>query len=268
MVKRILVTGLDGSGKSTFFSNMGKIQKPSLAFINVPEINTQDFSDDSDLHKLTEFVNELGVIAHELQQPFVKGLTLFVAMVLYRDLEIHLERPPVQAIICERHPLIDTTIYAKFYAPKMVPEFFDEATLRLIDQTFPNELKAMLKRLGHVPVKYYPSLSGTLCHFIHYWFNEAKKGTVDQLHELFHVRAPQHIYYLEAAPEVLIARIHTRDRIEPHEKTSILKAFQQAYEEVFSYVSENHDCVITRINAAEIESLEAFKEHMAGQYNV
>ncbi|MEM0941563.1 MAG: hypothetical protein AAF600_17705 [Bacteroidota bacterium] len=260
MSNTILVTGLDGSGKSTFFSKLREIKKPAFALLNLPKIDVNVFADNIDLYRTGRFINTLSDIADEKQQSFIKGLTLFASMVFFRDLHNHLVGKRVKTIFCERHPLIDAPVYAQFYAPRMNPDALDNEVLHLLDRSFSDQFMLVLAKVGKDKRLTHTSISGSICQFIYTHFHVKQQETYRRLPQIFNVTVPDSIYYLEARPDVLMNRILKRHKSQPHETKSILSAFRDAYEKVFLDVQKIGSCQVTRVDASDFKKLDVFFE--------
>jgi len=265
--KIVVVTGLDGSGKSTFFSKLQKVQKPSVAILNVPEIDTELFESDAHLHDMGTFVNALSEHASTTQQPFIKAIALFSSMMLFHRLLEHIDTNEVSTILCERHPLIDTRIYAKFYAPKMDPSPLDPEALQELDELFSDKLTIILEEINAEKMHEESTISGTICRFIYDWFHIQQKVSIDDLSSLFKVDIPNHVYFLEADPAILIERISERKQIELHENKQILTQFRAVYHLVLENIESQTDSSVLKIDAADIESLNQHSEEIIKKYN-
>ena len=116
-MKVIILTGLDGSGKTTFLERIKEHSNPALCkIINLPHIDTEVLKQYTDLYETALFVNSLNRDADILKLPQLKAVALFASMILYREIFNLIKQEGVKTIFCERHPLIDPGIYARFYA--------------------------------------------------------------------------------------------------------------------------------------------------------
>ena len=266
-MKTILVTGLDGSGKSTFFSRLDAVKKSHLAILNIPEIDASLYNTDKETYKVGNFINKLSEHATKTQQPFIKGLALFTAMLYFKDFYEQLKKKEVQTIFCERHPLIDTTVYAKFYVPKLDPSGINQKEFKNLDNDFKEDLINILYKIKPYGITTHATISETICYFIYNWFHVKSKLEFKYLTALFKASVPEHIYFLEADPKILMERIKTRKYIEPHEQVNTLKALNQTYSRILHLVKTQFNCKITIVDAAKIEELDRFGTLINTTYN-
>ena len=77
--------GQEGVEKSTFFSRLDAVKKSHLAILNIPEIDVSLYNTDKEIYKAGNFINKLSEHATKTQQPFIKGLALFTAMLYFKD---------------------------------------------------------------------------------------------------------------------------------------------------------------------------------------
>ena len=69
---------------------------------------------------------------------------------------------------------------------------------------------------------------------------------------------PDQIFFLKAAPEVLMERISSRKVIEAHEKLDVLALLGSTYETLFKRIASEHNTTVENIDATTFESLDAF----------
>lgn len=232
-MKLILVTGLDGSGKSTLLQRLEEISTgKSVAFIRVPKIDTELFKQNQIIYATTLFINQMHKDADILKKPQLKVIALFSSMLIFKELLKELNHSHIDLVFCERHPLIDTGVYAKFYAGKMDPESLPGETLANIEKQYPNEISYLLSLIG---IK--KSDNGNLFSFLHYihdWFSVNKKHGLNDLKQLFKIDLPHKIIYLSAASEILMNRLNNRNVLEAHESKEVLEKLIPVYEQVLA----------------------------------
>jgi len=255
-METILVTGLDGSGKSTFFSNLRALNNPHCSIVLVPHVDLTQLDSESITYLAAAFVNKLSEVADcENIVPF-KALAMFSSMLLFKELA---EAKKTEFVFCERHPLIDTPIYAGFYASRLTPGCVHPEKLDELDATYRLELEHLV---GLLPAEYRKSgqHSATLLNFIYDWFHLRKKDSLRDLEWLFGVSLPSVIYFLKAAPEILFERIRNRERLEAHESIEVLSKLDSAYGLMFGAIRRNTKCRVITINAGSVASLTGFFE--------
>ena len=230
----IVVTGLDGSGKSSFLNRIeAKTVNNKTAILRTPTIDAELFKSNQALYRQSKFINYIGKRANEEKLPSLKIIAMFGAMVLYNKLHTELNKQNT-TIFSERHPLIDTLVYAKVYYKMMAPELLDKQIAGGIEKEYEPELKKIIESLS---VKIIPTENGycfDLLHFLHGWFSEEKNHTFAQIKVLFPIEAPNFIYFLDAPIPLLIMRLEKRDQQEYHETEYLLKKMRPIYFKVLT----------------------------------
>ena len=149
----ILITGLDGSGKSTLIKKLEDSDlNGSLAFLRVPVIDTYLYKDNGILYNTCCMINELHSQANESKIPQLKVIAMFSSMIVFSELLKLLNKKNPKFIFCERHPLIDTSVYARFYSgSKMDPLNIPESLFSELNKKYKNEF-AYLFSLLDIPL--------------------------------------------------------------------------------------------------------------------
>lgn len=258
-MKTTLITGLDGSGKSTLLNRLAALNNADWGFVFVPQIDLARINSQSPLHQFSNFVNTLSDEADNKQIPQFKGLALFASMLLFHLLQDEENKEEKSQLFFERHPLIDTLVYAKFYAAKLHPANMDEAVLKELDSRFETELGYFLY-LADAEAAEGETMSGALLCFIHEAFYT---NPIEDLAALFCVDLPDEIYFLQAEPELLYSRIAERTIKEAHESVAVFEQLAEAYEEILRSLEKESKVQITRIDANETANLDALYERLA-----
>ncbi|HFA52193.1 MAG TPA: hypothetical protein ENJ95_24510 [Bacteroidetes bacterium] len=264
-MKTILITGLDGSGKSTLLARLQEQQSTaSFEILFAPQIVTEGLAGDPSLMAAALFVNALGAEADRLELPQFKAIALFASMLLFPKLLLAKQEKNPKTIFCERHPLIDTGVYARFYAGKLGPNSIDPKILQDLDRRFPHELQYLL---GLLPIQYRPSdrsgLAAHLMDFIYQWFFMKKKYAPADLQLLFGLPLPDFIYFLKASPQTLYGRIRHRAIKEAHESPEVFKKLDGAYEALFAALEK--DLPLRRVDANDLRQLDLLFEEIFQQ---
>jgi hydroxymethylglutaryl-CoA reductase (NADPH) len=256
MMETILVTGLDGSGKSTFFANLRALNNPHCSIVLVPHVDLSELHAQSIVYRTAVFINTLSEKSDQENNAPLKALALFSAMLLFKQLT---EAKITHFVFCERHPLIDTPIYAGFYAARLMPGCVSLDDTRKLDLQFNEELLYLITLL---PAEYQSkeNLCETLLNFIYDWFHLRKKDSLRDLEKLFGVSLPSRIYFLKASPQILFERIRNRERLEAHESIEVLTKLDVAYARMFDTIRKNTKCKVVNINAESVASLTGFFE--------
>ena len=147
MTKIIVITGLDGSGKSTFHNELETNFNSQMAILRLPTMDSEKFRSAPTLFMCCEMINELGERGDKEAQPGMKIIAMFSAVVLFNDLFNCLKDQNVSIIFCERHPLVDTYIYAKAYHKVMHPSNLSMEEAIEIDEKYDLLLSEITKRL-------------------------------------------------------------------------------------------------------------------------
>lgn len=265
-MKTILITGLDGSGKSTLLAKLAAQMPANTGFVYLPQIETECLLQTPDLHEAATFVNKLGQEADERQVPQLKAVALFAAMLLFKKLLAQNLAQACTTVFCERHPLIDTGVYAKFYAEKLTPGCLSNAVLDALDQQHGRALDYLISLLPKGAKADENSKLAILLGFIYQWFHLEKKTDVTDLAALFGVGLPEKIYYLSASPSVLFGRIKHRGRLEAHESEAVFERLEMAYGQVMEALASQQPGLVEIVDANQVERLDLLFEEICNDY--
>ena len=259
-MEQILITGLDGSGKSTIFAFLDELKRDySLSTIKLPHIQTESIKEDVILKNASEFVNRINEIADRRNQPVLKSVALFSSMLLCKKLVENQVDITTKYIFCERHPLIDTVVYATFYASQLKGSNSSENDFSELDERYKNELVTIINQIPDHILSEKQYTINTLVKFIYRYFFIEKKLDIDSQKELFGVNLPNKIFYLKADPEILMERLSGRKIFEAHESLATLKMLDETYKIFFEKLSLKNHTLLNIIDANSFESLNAFK---------
>ncbi len=258
-MKVILITGLDGSGKSTILERIAEQKKlDNVNTLLLPHIDLTQLVQGSELYQTASFVNNLSHEADVRKVPQLKAVALFASMLLFKEL---LALSNSELVFCERHPLIDSRIYARFYAQKLKPGSVSKEVSDNVDQLFHNELNYLLDLLpGNFHDKTVSPVKRFM-QFIYEWFFIKNKTRLSDLKELFKVDLPDKIFYLDAKPEILFHRIKNRKVHEAHESVEVFELLNQAYHKLFDGLNHEHPGKIEIVDASTHENLNNFFEN-------
>ena len=241
-MKSILITGLDGSGKSTLLHRLEEISDPErVAFIRVPKIDADLFRSNKELYNTTLFINKMHAEADRIKKPSLKVIALFSSMLVFRELEEHLKKDSLNLMVCERHPLIDTVVYARFYSSKMDPNHISLELLRSIESNYPEAVEHLFSISGSKSTG--KGQMHSILSFIHDWFAIQKKLGTEDLKKIFKVDLPDKIIYLSASAVTLMERLKSRNILEAHESVEVLNKLIPVYEEVLRNSKVNTEIV-------------------------
>jgi thymidylate kinase len=114
--RRIAIVGLDGCGKSSVVTRVRELapaRPGAFASITCP-----DFHDtpDAPLHRLSRQMKAFSDGCDEIGSAEMKALSMYLQMTLYGPVErFILDTFAPDVLVCERHPLIETFVYAPLY---------------------------------------------------------------------------------------------------------------------------------------------------------
>jgi len=192
--------------------------------------------------------------ADENNSSDLKALALFGSMLLYEKLTLEMCTPLTRILICERHPLIDSLIYAKFYAGRITPGYLKRERMDYYNTAYGELLAQMVALLS---IKSEGDHAVEIFNFISETFKNAVVPD-GRIKELFKVALPDKIFFLKASPEILFDRISARKLAEPHEKLQILTLLDKGYDTLFDTIAEKYNTSVEYIDAAVFEKLDAF----------
>jgi hypothetical protein len=163
-------------------------------------------------------------------------------------------------IICERHPLIDTLIYAKFYVDRV-----REGMNRQADDFDYDKFQKEIVYISNLLPKEYRSEKPSvdyLAKFIVQWFFIEKRSDFDDLGKLFGVGMPDKVYFLKASPEILFERIKGRAVKEAHESLDILTKLDDSYKRLFDERNKTCPGLVKENDSNDLGNLDCFYEIM------
>ncbi len=267
-METILITGLDGSGKSTIFNALSMVQGGiGFNLIYLPTIDTESLKEDSKLKKTAEFVNQLNQLADEQQLPSLKAIAIFSAMLLFKKIHDYKTKPGIQIIFCERHPLIDTQVYAQFYAEKAGSGSQSLTSFSKMDEKFNEELEYLVQQIPENFAMDKKASIGWLATFIFKRFFVEKKLALSDLKELFGIGLPHKIYYLKAKADILVQRIANREIHEAHETIEVLAKLGLGYDRLLMDLGISYPNLIEIIDAGRLQDLDKFKVRLLQKYS-
>ncbi|OQA98761.1 MAG: thymidylate kinase [Bacteroidetes bacterium ADurb.Bin217] len=255
-MQQIVITGLDGSGKSTILKALLEKNSTEFEILFIPHFNLQSIPSSNVIHKVASFINTLSYTSDKIKEPQLKAIALLSSMLLFHKV-IELKKGIFNTIFCERHPLIDAAVYAQFYAHKMNKPCTNQLYIQTIEETFRKELLYLLKLIPKEYICENLGLIENLKQFIYTWFYRESKTSIEQLKHLFKVELPHKIFYLQAQPKVLFDRIKGRKELEAHESIEVFEVLDSLYLELFKRL---HQIDIEIIDANFFENLDSFKE--------
>ena len=255
----ILITGLDGSGKSTMLNSLEADLKNKISILRVPTIEAEKFKDNTLLYRQCKCMNILGERADKEGLPSLKIVAMFGAMLLFKELHSELNKKG-NIILCERHPLIDTAVYAKIYLEVMHPKHLDLHLGKEIEYEFSEELNKLISLINEPLTRTDKGILFDLLQFLFDWFSLKENHSKEQLKALFRIDLPSFIYFLDAPSHILIQRLGMRKVFEYHETEKLLGIMRLEYLKMFS----EKETSIKVINTSKTPELDSLLEELKG----
>lgn len=239
---RLAIIGIDGTGKST--ASRALFRHLAESPLRVRGFSSLQLFDDPDLPfgGLSRTFDVLSRFADERQNAPLKAVSLFLGMTLFGPVERFLsDMYAPDWIITERHPVIDSMVYARFYLSRL-DEAIDPTLVPAIDERFAAEgLEAgeTWQRL-HAWIAGLPEFEGQAQGFfklpqaLQAVFSLPALDLLDRLCELFRTSLPDQALLLTLPIAVAEHRIEERQRRDGkprdlHEHQEALDMLQQAY---------------------------------------
>lgn len=260
-MKIIVVTGIDGSGKSTLLSTLSNSTR-HYQVVTLPHINIDQLKGDDEMQRAAQFINQLNNEADIRKVPQLKALALFASMILFKPIVTMLKAAGHQIIFCERHPLIDTSIYAGFYAEKLYPGSIDQMVLDEIEIKYAAELSYLVQCIPNFVINDNLGICNAFIAFIYQWFYLDKKTSIENLKEIFKVDLPDQLYYLEASPEFLFNRIKDRKVLEAHESLAVFEKLEGAYKQLFHVLNERNKDLVQVVSSENKQCMVELQEKL------
>lgn len=228
-MKIILVTGLDGSGKSTFFERLTPVLPTNCGVLRLPFFEMESLPENEQLRQCCGDINRINHLADESKQPLLKVIALFSSMLLFHPIIAAFEQEGKASIITERHPLIDSAIYAKAYQPYFQDLTAIQPKIPQLDTAFGNTITHVLTLSGNFIPDKSPVLQ--LMESIQRLFGEVYTTEAGQ--SFFGINFPERSYFLDAPENVLFERLRERAVKEHHETEAELGKMRKAYLQLF-----------------------------------
>lgn len=259
-MKTILITGLDGSGKSTIFSRLKSENPRQVGFLNLPYFDLENLPAGFTNKSVCAGINFMSDEADKLHQPLLKIIGMFSAMVLFSKIEAQHQHNGKTILITERHPLIDASMYAKIYLKYLNPVLYAKDDFYSIDKSYMQHIQEILQIL-HVSISENESPSNKLLELIYKLFGPENKTNLNELSTFFSCSMPSEIYFLHAPATVLMQRISARSTKEHHESEEKLDELRTLYLNYLNQFSE-----VRLIDASNFETLNAFTEEIQARW--
>ena len=260
MTKMIVITGLDGSGKSTLHRELETKFGSQLEILRLPTMDSEKFKDDPLLFECCKMINDLGERGDKESEPGMKIISMFSSVALFNDLFNYLKKGKEKVIFCERHPLVDTYIYAEAYLSVMAPFNLPLEKAMEIDEHYDLLLSEVARRLKVDFTDPRSLKSHSLLEFLYVWFSDQSNLVPEKLFDLFEMKKPDEVYFLDAPAEVLFERIDGRENMEYHENVEALKEMRTYYHELLEKFGAGFEIIDASNKTAPKDLLERLEK--------
>ncbi|MFC3965379.1 hypothetical protein [Nocardia jiangsuensis] len=234
MTARIAVVGIDGCGKSSLIARLRhEFSDDRLLTVSCPDLH---HNGDGPLHDLSRKLAAVGEAADALGNPVVKAATLYLRMTLYGPVEdflLRTYRPEV--LVCERHPIIETLVYAPLYARlarRAAPG--STAVLDRAEQRLPGATAALRRwqTLEQDRVGIGGDLTTVLDELVAI-LGTGTEAAVARLAQTYRTTLPDRVLWLDTPPAEAARRLALRGgQRETHENIAHLETLRAGYREL------------------------------------
>ena len=236
-MKTILISGIDGSGKTTILDYISKLNYDDISALYLPKIKESLIKNNHDLKKVAEFINQMTLLAEKEGNPSLKVIAMFSSMLIFKDLSNNLNKN----IVTERFPLIDTIIFAQLYNKYLSPKLLDIEIQNWLNSTYKSELIFLINKINIKPSK--KGLSYDLLFFIDEFLSNKKNLNFNQVNKIFNLKLPHKIYFLDVNIDTVLKRISLRNVKELHETKVMLKTMKNSYLDLFDKEGVDYELV-------------------------
>jgi thymidylate kinase len=244
--RRVAIVGIDGSGKSSVIARMRDLA-PDLAAWTAVSCPDFHHNENAPLHELSRQLEALSDAADEVGAPVIKAATLYLRMTLYGPVEHFLATTyGPEVLVCERHPMIETLVYAPLYQRLAGMDRPDrDAVQRIVqmaDQRVPGTRRALAQWQAAEAAR--TGLGGDLWTTLDEVVALLTRGTaaaLDGFAAAYRTALPETVLWLDTSPEEAARRCAARGVRETHEQVGYLAALRDNYRRVGEQLSADLD---------------------------
>jgi thymidylate kinase len=224
MTKTMVITGVDGCGKSTAIDYYKSFEQMDKYY----PINAPQFFEDKSLpfYKETLLLEKIAKMADKQKDYSLKASATFCAMAYMGDIIKYIkETHSPKLIITERHSLVDSIAYAKFYLNFITNEkvdisnylnYDDLGVIDCINNRIKNMWDDSTLNLGNIHIK------------LKSVFLKEKGTLVSSLEEFFKLDIPDYMLMLSVSEDTFRKRMpKDGQEKELHEESKILLMMQE-----------------------------------------
>jgi hypothetical protein len=237
--RRISITGVDGTGKTTLIREIRAMRKPGVYAFRAPQFHEDP---DAPFGFLSQKIDDLSVLADVSRALSLKACALFLSMTLYGDVEAHYLRAfSPSDLLSERQCVADSVTYSKFYKAVLNGPLDESVWRKKISDRLGEEALVHFEEWILVLRSRLPEGSKLnpddltmwrLPVFVRSLFDLEPESLVKHLLSLYHCELPHELVLLNLKPDRLMERLSTKQKAgvaeELHEKKHILEALQRA----------------------------------------
>lgn len=254
--KRITVTGIDGSGKSTITGRLIDFLKETgnsdIIVMNCPAYHHTKNAPFSELSQELEAFTQ---IADKLKSFELKAVSLYLQITLFGLVEkclVDMFQP--QVLINERHAIIDVLSYGQFYK-YLLQKPMDRASLEkplmdMLEAYKPGTVRSINRWVHRLAKKSGREFSlWDMESYILEPFQKEGRHLVNALCSQFETSLPDMVILLDIEGEKASGRIEKREdeHVELHEQTEILEMLRKEYFNVISLLNKEFPEVVTYV---------------------
>lgn len=232
-MKRISIAGIDGSGKTTLATGLKEKHQETVLFL------PQTYKDPTlPLYDLSKTIDAIGKWADINNVAVMKGISLFLGMTLYHPLVNHIEQTKnPKRLIVERHPIIDTMAYAKFFLPMLPKPLPENEIYQGLKKTISEEQLQLVQT--HIKNLTKDKTLTTMNEFILNLLKHDQEQVLENLKNFYQLNPPDLHILLTLSPEAIPERFTDRKVVGAHENAKILTMLQQEMIKVCEFIKLN-----------------------------
>lgn len=265
MTRRVALVGIDGCGKTSVIARIR--QQTGSSPTRLHTVHCPDFHDacNGPFESLSRHLKKMSRLADAVGNPGVKAAVLYLRMTLYGPVEkfwIDTYRP--ELLLCERHPLVETYVYAPLYstlARTLTLDAQDELDrfVRTAGETEDEAFRAMQAwqgaeqrrtGLGEDLTEILPAIVDLLA--------KPPEQAEPLLDALYRTTLPDLVIWLDCPVEDAFARCRARADLEVHETFASLTALRTRYAELHTVLSRTRSAPeVVRVETSRSEELDS-----------
>ena len=265
MTARVAVVGIDGSGKTSVIERLCELVDDNQA--GAVAMHCPDFHDNRDVPaaELSRQLRAVGEAADRASDARIKAATLFLRITMFGQVEKFLrERHRPGLMISERHPIVETMVYAPVYQRLVASSRTPDETIAAIfadaDRQCRGASAALLDWQAQIVAR--SGLAAdlpTVVDDVAALVSGGPAAAAAALGEVCETTLPDLVLWLDTPPEVCAARLAQRAEREIHEDPATLRKLRARYEQTSQEVAEEFGpAMISRVDVTGLDGVEAY----------